>query len=55
MGKDKHKATDKEIDEEIESCGKCHTYDKGKDEIRGLRRNGQRQTQSYRKRQRRTN
>jgi hypothetical protein len=30
MGKDKHKATEKDKDEEIELCGKCHTYEKGK-------------------------
>ena len=51
MGKDKHKATDKEIDEEIESCGKCHTYEMGKDEIQGLRKNGQRQRERERQRQ----
>ena len=59
MGKDKvkekDKATEKDKDEESESCGKCHTYVKGENEIQGLRRNGQRQTQSYRKRQRRIN
>ena len=51
MGKDKHKATDKEIDEEIESCGKCHTDYNGKDEIQGLRKNGQRQRERERQRQ----
>jgi hypothetical protein len=38
----------------MQSCGKCHTYETGKNEIQGLRRNGQRQSererQSYRKR-----
>ncbi len=55
--KEKDKDTDKDNDKDkqIESCGKCHTYEMVKDEIQGLRRNGQRQTQSNRKRQRRSN
>ncbi len=51
MGKDKHKATEKDKDEANESCGKCHTYDKGKDDRQGLRRNGQRQRERERRRQ----
>ncbi len=37
MGKDKHKGTEKDKDEAIESCGKCHTQDQGKDDRQGLR------------------
>ena len=32
--KDQHKATEKDKDEKIELCGKCHTYEKGKEEIK---------------------
>ncbi len=38
MGKDKHNASEKNKQEEIESCGKCHTFDKGKDDRQGMRR-----------------
>jgi hypothetical protein len=51
MGKDKHKATDKEIDQVMESCGKCHRDYNGKDEIQGMRKNGQRQRKRERQRQ----
>ena len=47
MGKNNEKERDKDTDkdnhndEQIESCGKCHTYEMVKHERQGLRRKGQ--------------